>query len=277
MKHKAKLLVLMMVTACSTESKTEGGLPSAAQVLENVQAENTADAKGSGEGEEIASAETIATPVETGGDPTPAPPVTPPETIAEEKISPPNQVTGAYLTATLLPRAEESDPLRVGLMARMEDERITEDDGRYRLNWQLTFSQTLDKPVKLVRSEERAFDQVIEFYGTAAEFQELAGSINVYLQVSETGTTLNSLVNESLSDLVAGQEIPEPTLTDPVEETGGEVETPEEPVPEDPILTDVETKPEQPAPVEEEAPVVTEVEGGPKNEPLASGDPGTNL
>lgn len=255
-KHKAKLLVLMMVTACSTESKTNGGPPSTEQAVQVIQ---TADANSGGD---LASNETEAIPVEaSNGVPSIPSPDVNPDVIAEEKISPPNQVTGAYLTATLLPRASESDPLRVGLIAELGKERVSQKDG-YHTSWQLTYLEFISNPVKLVSSVDGAYDQVIEFYGTAEEFQLYSGSINVFMQVSEKDSTLNSLVSESLSSLVAGQSIPEPQTVDETETDSGNVSG--EPTSGEPDLTETEGG-VKPGPIEDPT-VVTEVEPGTKGQ-----------
>jgi hypothetical protein len=208
------LLAVMMVTACSTERSESRVTPILNQDIPTVPdvPNQTSDALPSGH--EIASNGTIATPVVVpeGEEANPLasnPNPTPQTTVDSERITPPNQVTGAYLTAKVLPRTLASDPLRIGLVAMKDDIRIGHDPSIYQTSWQISFDLEKTNPVKILASGDKSYDQIIEFYGSAQEFQNVSSEIKVYLQVKETNSSLSSLVDSVLSELVTGQELPE--------------------------------------------------------------------
>ncbi|RYZ57188.1 MAG: hypothetical protein EOP07_10625 [Proteobacteria bacterium] len=133
------------------------------------------------------------------------PPVATGPTEEEEgSVTPPHKVTGAYLVGTILPGVE-GEPIRIGLVIKAGDKRLSLEPERYEANWSL--ASVLENPdqVKLSKSSDEEFDRVLEFNGTEEEFIALQESISVQVSVSEGegDSKLHEVVMNSLFELLA--------------------------------------------------------------------------
>lgn len=121
----------------------------------------------------------------------------------DETISPPKQVSGAYMTATVLPEAGDT-VIRVGIIGMLDDVRLSTEQEKYKSTWTLGFSESLPVIVKLAKSTDPDYDQILEFYGTPEQFKQYLAAIDVSLQFQENrdGAIVSSMVANSLDELL---------------------------------------------------------------------------
>ncbi|MBC7658991.1 MAG: hypothetical protein H7249_04720 [Chitinophagaceae bacterium] len=165
----------------------------------------TSSMGGSGAATDPAGTEMTPASVATAASATPSGP-------EEGGVTPPNKITGAFLVGTLLPHAE-GEPLKVGLVAKKDDVRLSTSPNRYRTNWSLSLAdQSL--PVTLAKSSDSAYDRVLVFNGTEEDFKAQYGSISLSVSVTEgvdAANQLSSVIVNTLSDLLIA--VPSPAAT----------------------------------------------------------------
>lgn len=172
--------IFSVALGCSTEDKTSGrssGLKKEAfATQEGASGVNNAAANGSQNQDP------------TGGD---------------ETISPPKQVSGAYMTATVLPEGADT-VIRVGIIGMLDDVRLSTEQEKYKSTWTLGFSESLPVIVKLAKSTDPDYDQILEFYGTPDQFKQYLAAIDVSLQFQENrdGSIVSSMVANNLAELL---------------------------------------------------------------------------
>ena len=126
--------------------------------------------------------------------------------LETEEISPPNPITGAYITAAMLPAEGEgaAHAIKVGIIGMLDDVRLSEKDELYHSTWTIAFSQVLPVVVKLTKSTDKRYDQILEFFGSDEQFQKYTKEIAINLQFRENlnGSIVSSVVVSVLSDLM---------------------------------------------------------------------------
>lgn len=210
MKHRILMIGFGFVWACSGDPKQQGARDrSPGQADVQATAEDMSRDNGSGHERPTdpvvvndSGNEATSEPANAG---TAIPPLAAGPTGEEDaSVTPPHKVTGAYLVGTILPH-EEGEAIKVGLVAKAEDKRLSLEPDRYETTWSL--ATDLDDPtlVKLAKSSDENFDRVLEFNGSEEEFLALQSLISVQVNVAEGSdetNTLHSVVTSSLSELL---------------------------------------------------------------------------
>jgi hypothetical protein len=207
-KHFILMIALSSVWGCSGDPGQQGSRdrnPGQADIQQagDASSGNSID----GESGKTATAEASGNEVKSDEDAAKAnvPPVATGPTEEEEgSVTPPHKVTGAYLVGTLLP-GEEGEPVRIGLVIKAGDKRLSLEPERYEANWSLASVLENPEQVKLSKSIDEEYDRVLEFNGTEEEFIALQESISVQVSVSEGDgdSKLHEVVMNSLRELLA--------------------------------------------------------------------------
>ncbi len=135
--------------------------------------------------------------------------ITPPEiepepTATEESVQPPVRITGAYMTAAILPAEASASSIMIGIKGMIDENRLSDSDDLYKSTWALGFSEAIPVIVKIAKSTDKQYDQLLEFYGSDAQLRELAIKIDISLMFQENrnGAIVSSMVVNSLADLI---------------------------------------------------------------------------
>jgi hypothetical protein len=120
-----------------------------------------------------------------------------------EKVDPPTAITGAYMTATILPKDGTANVIRFGIVGMLDDIRLSDKDELYKSLWTLSFKEPLPLTVKISKSADKTYDQVVEFFGSDEQLTDYAAKIDISLQFQENknGAMVNTVVVSPLSDL----------------------------------------------------------------------------
>ena len=132
----------------------------------------------------------------------------------EQTVTPPAKITGAFLVGEVIPNAGgETGKVMIGIVARQDDIRLTNEPDRFALNWGLSADVLLENSIRLLPTKIAAYDRILEFDGTMEELESFQETIAIQLSVSEAAgaAQLESIVKFSLPDLF-----------DPVDEELGE-------------------------------------------------------
>ncbi len=126
-------------------------------------------------------------------------------TQSNTSASAPAQVTGAYLVGAILP-AVDGEPKKIGLIAKKVDQRLSDDPEHYLTKWSMTLASA-DIPATLEKSDDPAFDEILEFTGTDEEFAKMQSQIKIEIKVSDPSSEfgLNEVVSTTLADLFLSQ------------------------------------------------------------------------
>lgn len=121
----------------------------------------------------------------------------------DESISPPKQVSGAYMTAAVLPDAGDK-VIRVGVIGKLDDVRLSDEPEKYKSTWTLDFGQALPVVATLKKSQDRDYDQILEFFGDEAQFAQYAAYIEISLQFQQNldGSIVSSVVDNNLAEIL---------------------------------------------------------------------------
>jgi len=116
----------------------------------------------------------------------------------------PEQVTGAYMTATILTSSNPGSIL-VGIVGMIDDIRISDEPENYKTTWTLGFAKPLPVIVNLQKSQNSDFDQTLEFFGTREQFDQYAADIDVSLgfQQNLNGAIVSKVVSNTMAEITS--------------------------------------------------------------------------
>lgn len=223
MKKKISILVgPLLLWACSVDPHqgVSGQGPQSQTNAEHSGNEGIVDS-GDSEGKVASGGNVVDMPVEVvnpgssgGSQPeggkTPVPPVAHVPAIPkgseenEHTVTPPGKITGAFLVGEVIPNEEgDTGKVLIGIVARQDDIRLTDQPDRFALNWGLSADVQLENSIRLLPTKIAAYDRILEFDGTMEELESFEATISIQLSVSEDAgaTKLESVVKSSLSDL----------------------------------------------------------------------------
>lgn len=122
----------------------------------------------------------------------------------DESASAPKQVSGAYMTAQILPQSASDTTIRVGIIGMLDDVRLSNEREKYKSTWTLDFSEVLPVSVTLTKSADPDYDQVLEFHGNQEQFRQYLNAIAVSLQFQQNlnGSIVSSVVVDKLDELL---------------------------------------------------------------------------
>jgi hypothetical protein len=124
----------------------------------------------------------------------------------ENGVTPPHKITGAFLVGEVIEdESDESLPLRIGIVAKNNDERMALEPDRFALNWVLTADEALSKSLRLLPTKNPDYDRVLEFDGSLDELESFENSFAINLSISEDAgpARLESVVKSRLKDLLS--------------------------------------------------------------------------
>ena len=164
--------------------------------------ELNAGGKGKGKGNgDVSELGNLGQVVEGSKNSGPGPSMEPAPEPEEGAVTPPHVVTGAYLVGTLL-ASEPGTPIKVGLMVKSEDRRLSLETG-FETSWFMTAAPENASQLKLEKPKDSSYDRVLEFNGSLEEFAAIQDAIVMQVSVVdiETESGLSTVLVEKLSEL----------------------------------------------------------------------------
>lgn len=210
----------LLLWACSGDPKDQGLLgqnPSQSQQAADAISGNEGIV-GSGNEQVATNGSVVEVPVEevkTGNDAKPDEPKVQVPPIAqgsgsnsgteenENSVTPPHKVTGAFLVGEVI-SDEASGTVQIGIVAKQDDIRLSEQPERFGLNWRLQADESFGNSLRLVATKNPAYDRILEFDGSLEELESFGSEVAIHLLVSEDAgeIKLESAVKTSFSDLM---------------------------------------------------------------------------
>jgi len=115
----------------------------------------------------------------------------------------PSIIDGAYMTGKVIP-SPAAGSILVGVIGWKGKIRLSEDAGRYTTTWTVDFETAVSEDVKLYKSQDPTYDQILEFVGSEEQLKAVTAAIKISLQFRENidGFVSNNLVVAKLSELI---------------------------------------------------------------------------
>lgn len=229
MKSKVSILIgPLLLWACSVDPHQgiPGEHPTDPSLQQGADATRENEEKQSGElvtGEGKETGTVVEVPAEvvpgTGPSPAPeqekqpAPPVTvsPGQSTAnneedETTVTPPHKITGAFLVGEVISTDDEDDQdkVYVGVIAKQDDLRLSEQPDRFNVVWGLSADPSLTGTVRLMPTKNPRYDRIMVFEGTLEELNAVSSQVAIQIAVSEKKddtTKLESVVKTTVTDL----------------------------------------------------------------------------